>query len=52
MQVAFSGQAVKRVPVAAGQREVRINSSDMGSGMSLISIRAPESQGTVKIIVR
>ena len=46
------GQTVKRVPVAAGQREVRINSADMGSGMNFISTRTTEGQGTVKIIVR
>lgn len=46
------GQTVKRVPVAAGQREVRIDSADMGSGMNFISTRTTEGQGTVKIIVR
>lgn len=46
------GQTVKRVPVAAGQREVRINSAEMGSGMNFISTRSAEGQGTVKIIVR
>lgn len=46
------GQTVKRVPVAAGQREVRINSAELGSGMNFINTRTPEGQGTVKIIVK
>lgn len=43
---------MKRVPVAAGQREVSNNSSDMGSGMNFIRTRTTEGLGTVKIIVR
>lgn len=46
------GQTVKRVPLVAGQREVRINSADLGSGMNFINTRTPEGQGTVKIIVK
>lgn len=46
------GQTVKRVPLAAGQREVRINSAELGSGMNFINTRTPEGQGTVKIIVK
>ncbi len=43
------GQTVKRVPVQPGQREVRINTADLGHGMNLISSR---KQGAVKIIVK
>ena len=43
------GQTVKRVPVQPGQREVRINTADLGHGMNLINSR---KQGAVKIIVK
>ena len=43
---------MKRVPVAAGQHKMRINSSNMGSGMNFISTRTTDGLGTVKIIVR
>lgn len=46
------GQTVKRVPISAGQREVRINSVDFGSGMNFINTRTVDGQATVKIIVR
>ena len=43
------GREVKSVPVAQGQREVKINTSDLGSGMGFVSDR---KNGAVKIIVR
>lgn len=46
------GQTVKRVPISAGQREVRINSVDLGSGMNFINTRTADGHATVKIIVR
>lgn len=43
------GREVKSVPVAQGQREVKISTSDLGSGMGFVSDR---QNGAVKIIVR
>lgn len=43
------GREVKCVPVAQGQREVKISTSDLGSGMGFVSDR---KNGAVKIIVR
>ncbi|MBR6899343.1 MAG: hypothetical protein IKN29_03505 [Bacteroidales bacterium] len=43
------GREVKSVPVAQGQREVKINTSDLGHGMGFVSDR---KNGAVKIIVR
>lgn len=43
------GREVKSVPVAQGQREVKISTSDLGSGMGFVSDR---KNGAVKIIVR
>lgn len=43
------GQTVKRVNVQPGQREVRIDTSDLGRGMNFVGSR---HDGAVKIIVR
>ena len=43
------GREVKSVPVAQGQHEVKINTSDLGHGMGFVSDR---KNGAVKIIVR
>ena len=43
------GREVKSIPVAQGQREVKISTSDLGSGMGFVSDR---KNGAVKIIVR
>lgn len=42
------GQTVKRIPVAEGQREVHINTGDLGSGVNFIGSK----RGTTKIVVK
>lgn len=46
------GQVVKCVPVEAGQREIIIPASELGSGLNVINARSPQGQGSCKIIVR
>ena len=46
------GQVVKCVPVEAGQREIIIPASELGSGLNVINARSSQGQGSCKIIVR